>query len=176
MLWLARPPILRWIGACILVAVAAWAEFAPSPYVEMPFLASDLPAGSPIGPSDVEMRRIPNIGLTPASTGGFAAAGLAAGDPLVASMSVDFVVPEGWFVIDAPLPSGARPGSPGTGVILGTSPEHASRTFPILVVSTAPADTFEAGGGTAAVPGDWVAEAAAAASAGRLVIGIEAGR
>ncbi|CAN5768061.1 hypothetical protein BH23ACT5_BH23ACT5_02460 [soil metagenome] len=172
MLWLSRPPLVRWAAALCLVVVAVWVEFAPNPSVEVPFLTADVRAGEPITPDVVEWRPVADPGFSPYPGEGFAVVDLRSGDPLLASMVTAISVPPGWLVIDATLPGSPVPGSAATAVVLPAVPGQALLTIPGIVVSGASADPFSGAGGTLAVSPNDVAEAAAAAATGRLVVGV----
>lgn len=170
MLWLARPPYLRWTAAALLVLVAAWSEFSPPPTTTLTFLAVDVAAGTPLDESHVVRRRVPAADITTVEPTGIAAVDLEVGDPLLASLLTDVAVPPGWNVIEAPVPDHAVPGSDATAIILaeGSAPIE----FPALVVSASGAGPFGEGSGSLAVSAEWTAAAAAAAAEGRLVIGV----
>lgn len=172
MLWLARPPYLRWAAAALVVAVAAWSEFSPPPTTTLAFMATDVPAGTRLDPSHVTRRQVPLTGVVTVEPEGVAAIDLRAGDPLLASMVAEVEVPEDWNLISAPVPAHAVPGVEATGVIL--EEEQPPVEFPAVVVSPGTADAFGDSSGTVAVSPEWTAAAAAAAAAGRLVIGVSA--
>lgn len=169
-LWLDRPPLIRWTAAALLVAVAAWGEFSPAPTEDHAFLSVDVPAGSVLTADHVEYRRLPLGTVSTVDPNGVAATDLRAGDPLVASMITDFAVPPGWVVIDAPVPSHAAPGMDATVVIVdeGTPPIE----FGAVVAHRADPDPFGSGGGALALPPEWTATAAAAVASGNLIVGI----
>lgn len=173
MLWLARPPYLRWAAAALLVALAAWSELSPPPTTTLTFLATDVAAGTEIEESHILRRRVPTSDIATVEPNGVAALDLKAGDPLLATMITDVAVPPGWNVIQAPVPDGAGPGAVATGVILtdGSAPIE----FPALVVSSSGSDPFGAATGRLAVSPEWTAAAAAAAAEARLVIGVRTG-
>jgi hypothetical protein len=172
-LWLARPPYLRWAVAVLLVMLAAWSEFSPPPTTTLTFLAVDVAAGTPLDESLVVRRRIPATDINTVDPVGVAAVDLKAGDPLLDHMVTEVVVPAGWNVIEAPVPDHAVPGAPATGVILadGSAPIE----FPALVVGSSGSDPFDGTDGSLAVSPEWTAAAAAAAAEGRLVIGVRSG-
>lgn len=171
MLWLARPPLLRWLAAAVLVLIAAWTELAPPPASEQFFLTEDVPAGTPLEPHHVERRTVANGVIDTVEPSGVAATDLRAGDPLLASMSTDTIVPEGWVIIEAAVPAHASPGAGATAIILGR--ESAPVQFPAVVVRQGGSDPFEGGQGVIAVPPDWTGPAAGASAEGRLVIGVQ---
>lgn len=173
MLWLERPPLLRWLAASLLVAVAAWSELAPPPTTESTFLAEDVAAGTPLEDHHIERRPVPVGVVSTVEPGGVAATDLRAGDPLVESMVTEVAVPPGWVVIEAAVPSHAPPGAPATAIILGEG--SAPIEFSAVVVGEGTTDPFGDASGTLAVPRQWVGPAAAAAAENRLVIGVEAG-
>ena len=172
MLWLSRPPFLRWLAAAVVIAFAAWTEFAPRPFSEIAVLNQDVAAGTPLTDEMVDTRRMPDPGFATVEPHGIAATGLNAGDPLLASMLTEIAVPPGWVALEAALPSGAWPGARATGVILAAEPGQATETFPAVIVETGN-DAFGTGTGSVAVPPEWIAAAGAAAAGGRLVIGVE---
>lgn len=172
MLWLERPPVLRWIGAALLVLVAAWSELAPPPTTPAVFLTTDVAVGTPLDDSHVTRRQVPRGAVETVEPVGVAAADLRAGDPLVASMVAEASIPAGWVLIEAPVPAHAAPGSEATGVIVGDG--AAPVEFPALVVAAGAGDPFGGSTGTLAVPAEWIGPAAAASAAGRLVVGVQA--
>ena len=173
MLWLQRPPYLRWAAAAALVALALWSEFAPPTAATLTFLAVDVAAGTPLTEDLVERRQVPTPGFATAEPTGVAVIDLAAGEPLVASMISETVIPDGWLLISAPMPGHAAPGLRATGVILPSGEDGAPITFPALVVDVGAGDAFADDSGTLAVPPEWLGPAATAAGSGRLVVGVE---
>lgn len=173
MLWLARPPYLRWAVAVLLVMLAAWSELSPPPTTTLTFLAVDVAAGTLLDESLVVRRRNPETEIDTVDPVGVAAVDLEAGDPLLDSMVTEVMVPAGWNVIEAPVPDHSVPGAPATGVILvdGSAPIE----FPAVVVGSSGSDPFGGADGRLAVSPEWTAAAAAAAAEGRLVIGVRSG-
>jgi len=172
-LWLERPPLLRWLAGAVVVAVAAWSELSPPPTAEVPYLAVDVPAGTRIGREHLSYREVP-AGVVPdvGLDGKVAATDLRAGDPLVPSLLAETAVPDGWLLIDAPVPDHAPPGTPAVGIVLRG--DAAPLEIPALVVARGSEDAFGDSQGTIAVPADVFADAAAAVAEGRLVVGVGA--
>ena len=125
MLWLSRPPYLRWLGAVAILGAGSL-DRGPTPAeVEHPYARIDLPAGSVVDEENVEWRRVPGGVLPPVELGGLALVDIPAGQPLspalVATDSIE--PPENWWALEVPLPPGALPGGavrlvllPGLGV------------------------------------------------------------
>lgn len=159
------------MAASLLVAAAAWSELAPPATSAETFLTEDVAAGTRLEPGHVEVRRVPSGTLRTVEPAGVAVTDLRAGDPLVESMISEVVPPPGWVVIEAPVPSHARPGAQATAIVLedGAAPIE----FPARVMHRAEQDPLGGGSGTLAVPADWLGSAAAASAEGRLVIGVE---
>jgi hypothetical protein len=172
MLWLERPPVLRWLGATVLVGFSLWSELAPPGGTPHTFLSRDIAAGTPLTADVVETRLVPDLGFETETPTGVAAVDLRAGDPLLAAAMTEVVVPDGWVMLEAPIPSHARAGSPAAALILPGEGESVTVELPAVVVATAPDDVFGVSAGTLAVPPEWFARAATAAAAERLVIGI----
>jgi hypothetical protein len=174
-LWLQPPPLLRWLAAGLLVAAAAWSEFAPPPGVEITVLARDVPAGTRLGPDVVETRRVSEPGFETVTPEGVALIDLKAGDPLLSTMLTEVSIPPDWVTIDAELPKQARPGQAAVAVVIGSEDGTAPVEFPAVVVEAGESDAFGSGAGSIAVPAQWVAVAGEAVAQGRLVVGVETG-
>lgn len=173
MLWLQPPPFLRWLAAGILVAAAAWSEFAPAPGVEITVLATDVTAGTLLVPDLVETLRVADPGFETVAPHGVAQVDLRAGDPLLASMIGEASVPTDWVSIDAEVPEGARPGQAAVAIVTAAADGNQPTEFPALVVKSARQDAFGDRIGSIAVPPEWAARAGQALAEGRLVIGIK---
>lgn len=113
-LWLGRPPYLRWFAAtALIIAALVWdiSERATEPF---PFAATDLVRGQLITPEDVQWRPVPVGSLTlPPLEGSIAAVAIISGDPIVASLvSTAAAPPLNSWAVPVPLPIGAAPGTP----------------------------------------------------------------
>lgn len=111
-LWLGRPPYLRWIAATTLVVAGlVWdiSERATEPF---PFAASDLNRGQVLEPEDIEWRPVPSGSLVmPDLNGATAATPIRSGDPIVPSLvAVGALIPSDSWAVPVPLPLGAGPG------------------------------------------------------------------
>lgn len=173
MLWLENPPYLRWLAAVCLVLLAAWSEFTPPATESANYLAVDVAAGTTLGPELIRERRVLVGTVETVDPDGVAVTDLSAGEPLVASMVTDVVVPPGWMLIDAPVPAGTSPGTPARAVI--RSDGSAPMEVEALVIRAEANDPFETTSGVVAVPAEWMAVAATAAAEGRMVMGVAAG-
>ena len=101
MLWLHRPPYLRWIGAVLLVLGALVLDLSERATVPHPFVAEEVTKGGPISADVVEWRDIP-VGLldAPLIDDAVAARRLMPGEPiLVTSIGTPYEVPEGWWSV-----------------------------------------------------------------------------
>jgi hypothetical protein len=112
-LWLGRPPYLRWFAAAALVAAALVWDVSERSTEPFPFAAAELSRGQAIVPDDVEWRQIPVGSLTqPHLEGATAAVAIAAGDPIVGSLISDAsTVPLNSWAVPVPLPLGAVQGT-----------------------------------------------------------------
>lgn len=174
MLWLQPPPVLRWLVAGLLVAAAAWSEFAPEPGVEITVVRSDVSAGAALGPDLVETVRMPDPGFETVAPHGVALIDLRAGDPLLPTMVSEVPVPLDWVTIDAPLPGRAKPGQVAVAVITTAGEALQPVQFPAMVVAAGTSDAFGTETGAIAVPPEWVAPAGQAMAEGRLLVGVRA--
>ncbi|MDH3606265.1 MAG: hypothetical protein OER12_04650 [Acidimicrobiia bacterium] len=165
MFWFGRPPLLRWMGAALLVVAAAVVEFWPSATVTHPFTASDTAAGDRL---DVEWRAVPaGLLVQPPLTGMVASHAMKRGEPITPSdVEAPIAVPAGWWALAVELPIPVAPGSE-TRLVLGEGPTVAG-----LVVAISEPDPFDISGPTAlmAVPGEDAGRVAAAVAARELVV------
>ncbi|VAV91468.1 hypothetical protein MNBD_ACTINO01-1548 [hydrothermal vent metagenome] len=113
MLWLARPPYLRWFAAgAILLAALSWdlSKRQTEPY---PFAAQTITRGEPLGDDNIEWREVrvgvfPVVDLTDAS----ARVDIIGGTPICASVISRAVpLPSGWWSIPIDLPAGTPEGA-----------------------------------------------------------------
>jgi hypothetical protein len=174
-LWLERPPYLRWLAAAVLVTVAAWVELGPEPTMPVWFATDAIPAGTALTPDRFTRREVAWVGSAPARPEGVASVDIAAGDPLVPSLRAEVVVPAGWMAVAAPLPPDAVTGSDATLVILPGVAGQAAAAVPALVLRPAGDDAFGNGSGTVAVPPDRVTEVLVAAADDRLAAAVVVG-
>lgn len=167
MLWLSRPPWLRWLAVTGLVCLALWSELRPTPTVEHPFARVEIAPGDPLTPENVEQRRIP-VGVLPPTEieGGSARSGIGAGEPLTPSaIAMGTVAPSGWYLVPAEVPRGGSIGQSVRLIALDTG-----LTTEGVVTAMSSDDPFEARTGSVAVPGEMAAEMARASLNGSLVV------
>ena len=88
MLWIARPPYIRWTLIGLVVLTSLWLELRPSPTVSHPFLSRDLQPGEPVADA-LEWRDIAPGVLEPVPGAGFADRRLVRGQPLVPGDTTD---------------------------------------------------------------------------------------
>lgn len=176
MLWLDRPPYLRWTAAGLLAAVAFWSEFGPAPTTDAWIAVRDVAPGDALT-HDLFVRRQVSWEDGPETIAphGVAAVHITAGDPLLASMATSLMIPDGWMVLAAPLPPGSVPGAEATVVLLpAASDDGQTRSVPAVVAGEGSDDPFDDGVGTIAVPGERLPEVVAAAASDRLVVAVSA--
>jgi len=111
MWWLRPVPWFRWVVAALLVGVAIVSDIGQSGSTPYPFAAEAMAAGEAIGDASVEWRDLP-IGLLPdPNLEGRLRFDITAGTPLLpAFVDADPIVPEGWWLVDVPLPHGVVAG------------------------------------------------------------------
>lgn len=168
MVWLLRPPYLRYAAAALIILGALYLDLRPAPEVDHPFLTTGVPAGAMIGPADVEWRSIPSGTLPAVEPAGVAVADLPAGTPLVAALLMTAPsIPDGWFALEIPVPDLATPGSPVRIVV------DAETWTDAVVIALAPESNDFLGQGNnalVAVPGDAAAIVAEATRTGSVTV------
>lgn len=172
MVWLQTPPWARWILSALIAAVALWVELGPDPTVSHPFAIVDIAAGDVVDETNTEMRQLAAGLLAPVELGGTAGLPIVAGDPILDTGLGDgaATVPTGWWVMEVPLPRGARTGDEARLVLLDTGEMVDGR-----VVGAVDEDPLGSGLGMVAVDPAGAQEAAVAAAEGRIAIMIATG-
>ena len=141
MLWLHRPPYLRWIGGVALVLAAAALDLSGRATEPRPFAAVAITRGEAVTAEVIEWRDVP-VGLLPSVDLVDARAGrpIAEGEPLVPSaLGGDSQIPDGWWAVPMILPEGV---AAGTVVRLVTL--EPSATVDGIVVSVSDGGAFSA--------------------------------
>jgi len=175
-LWISRPPYVRWTLIGLVVLVSLWLELRPSPTVGHPFLTRDLGRGESVDDA-LEWREIPPGVLEAVSGTGFANRPLAGGQPLLPGDTTDMStsVPGGWWLVDVAVPVEATAGTRVQLVIL-PSPGH----LPVApiggLVTGVRSGPYDDDGliGTVALPPDRAATAAVAVAEKRVSVLVEA--
>lgn len=179
MLWLQRPPYLRYLAGGLIVALAVFVELRPTPTVEHPFALRDLSPGEAVDDQDVDWRQVPQGLLRPVALPGVLSQPVAAGEPLTpTALSQDPpTAPEGWWVVEVPLPLAARRGQEVRLVLTPVLPGDPPATVPGVVVMPATPDDGLSGPapGLVAVPPDWVEATAAAVAELRVTVALAGG-
>ena len=176
MLWISRPPYVRWTLIGLVVLTSLWLELRPSPTVSHPFLSRDLERGQPVEDA-VEWRDIAPGVLEPVPGTGFADRRLSEGQPLLPGDTTDvsIEVPPGWWLVDVNVPSEATAGTRVQLVIL-PSPGHLPVPPIGGLVTGVRSGPYEDEGlvGTVAFPPDRAATAAVAVAEDRVSVLVEA--
>lgn len=165
MFWFGRPPLLRRVGAVLLILGAGIIEFWPTSTVQYPFAAVETAAGASL---QVEWREVPAGLLEPPALSGMVASHrIARGDPITPSdVRRPLGIPHGWWALTVEVPSALEPGAE-TRLVLDSG-----RPVAGIVVATNEPGPFAASGLTAlvAVPGEDAARVAAAVAARQVVV------
>ncbi len=169
MLWLGRPPYLRWVAAVAVVAAAAAMDLRGRREVPVPYAATTIERGDPIAPRVVVWRpaAVGSVPVPEDLDGAVAAVRIERGDPIVASVvSRDRPIPEGWWSVPVALGPGATKGDAVRLVLV-----DGDRIVPGVVVEEGEADVLTAASvGSVAVPEVDATDVAVAAAEGRLVV------
>jgi hypothetical protein len=165
---MARPPYLRRVGAAALVVAALWFELTPEPTVLHPFARASMNPGEALTLAKVEMRPVPPGLLTPVEVGGILTGPIAAGEPLTPSVLGSAPsIPEGWWALELPVPSGVPAGS---AVKLAVESDGRLRVVSGIVVRTGSPEDFDQPTALIAIPEQEVGPAAAAAMRGSVAV------
>lgn len=112
-LWLSRPPFLRWFAAgTIVLAALAW-DLSKRQSESFPFAATTISAGAAITDDLIDWKPVPAGSIpVPVLAGASATADIDAGDPLTRSvLSRTQQLPQGWWSIPVEIPSGIPVGA-----------------------------------------------------------------
>jgi len=112
-LWLGRPPYLRWIAATSLVVAGLVWDVTERATELFPFAAVDMARGQFLASEDIEWRPVTSGSMVmPNLVGVTAATAIRSGDPIVPSLvSVSAPIPADSWAVSVPLPPGAGPGT-----------------------------------------------------------------
>ncbi len=169
-LWLGRPPYLRWIAAfSVILAAVVWdtSRRATEPF---PFAAIDVARGQAISEEHIEWRPMPVGALhLPDLHGVSASTKIRAGDPIVASLVTAVPsLPADWWAVAVPLPIGL-----GGGIEVRLVFSDGTSVAGVVVQSATEDSLGFVSDGLVAVPGIIAGSVALAASNGDLVVLIE---
>ena len=174
MLWLARPPYLRWAAMVLVVVVALVVDLRDQRSELRPFASRDIARGAPVDGA-VEWRAVAADGWRAVEVAGtVAATDIRRGDPVTASsLSRASVPPEHWWSIELDLPKGAAAGRPAR-IVVADPPLSVDG----IVGSVSDGGAFAATtSGLIAVPPDTADAVARAAAVGRarVLLGVGGG-
>lgn len=167
MLWLSRPPYLRWIAAAAIVVVALVWDLSGRRTEQYPFATSAITRGTPLSEAGIEWRpAASDLFLVPDVSNATASADIEPGDPITRSVVSEVPpVPGDWWAIPLMVPADVQPGA----VIRVVLPNGTGISG--IVVRSAVSDTFgSTGAATVAFPGEVVDLVARASSLGDLVV------
>ena len=174
MIWLSRPPWIRWALSVVIAAGALWVEFGSGATTQHPFAVTQISVGDAIDEKNTELRSVPTGLLAPVDPIGYANRAFAPGEPLTASgVGESTPLPrsvDGWWAVALDIPNGARIGDQVQLVLLDTG-----QVVPGIVDAVAEDDPLGDGSGAVAVPSEYAVEVAAGIANGRVVILIAAG-
>lgn len=172
MLWLQRPPLVKWIAVGLISCVALWLEIRPDPMVDHPFATAEIAPGEAIGPQNTDLERVPSDLFDPPSSGQVALRRIPAGSPIMSSVvgEPQAVIPEGWWTVAMEVPPGAAVGDRVRVVVLDTV-----ETVEGIVTSVTSDDPFASLRGGVAVEAARASEVAVAAANGRVSVLVSTG-
>ncbi len=174
MIWLQRPPWIRWILSALIASGALWVEFGSGATTDHPFAIAEINTGDAITDLNTELRAIPSGILDDVAPIGFATRPFSVGEPLTPD-GINETTPlpssvDGWWALAVDVPAGARIGD-GVQLVLLDS----GLVVPGIVDAVAGDDPLGDGSGAVAIPSDYAVEVAAGVANGRVVILVAAG-
>lgn len=172
MLWLTRPPYLRWLVAAVAVALALYAELRPPPTAPHPFAVEEIPAGEEVTRARVELRPVPPGMLGDVELPAVAGRTIRPGEPVLpaALEGVAGSIPEGWWALELPVPEGASPGMELRVVVAPADLGGEAQAVPGVMVQSSSADVALEPSTLVAVPPAAGVEVAVAAREGRVTV------
>lgn len=170
--WFVSPPYVRYVLASVVVLVALWIDVRPPPGEARLVARNDIPAGTPLAAALFEEVTVPSGLLEPVLPDGVAAITIAAGEPLLPSHVAFIAPPEGWWVVQLPIPPGVGPGADLRLVLLPTDPTEKPESIPGIVITPpgSSATGFGEPTGSVAIPEQKIERVAVAASSGRVMV------
>jgi len=169
-LWLSRPPYLRWFAAAAIVLAAfAW-DLSGRQTAQYPFAATDLERGSLLSNDAIDWRVAPDrIFVVPDLSNATASTDIAQGDPITRSvLSPSMSIPDGWWSVPVALPQTAFAGAT-IRVVLPNGDGVSG-----VVIDPPKSDSFGSlGPATVAFPGGVAELVAQMAALGELVVLVE---
>lgn len=174
MIWLQRPPWIRWVLSALIAAAALWVEFGSGSTIDHPFAIAEINTGDAITDLNTELRAIPSGLLDDVAPVGFATRPYSAGEPLTpAGLSETTPLPhsiDGWWALSVDIPAGARIGDEVQLVLLDSG-----LAVPGIVDALIDEDPLGDGTGAIAVPSEFAVEVADGVANGRVVVLVAAG-
>ena len=167
MIWLQKPPYIRWSLALLISIGALWVELRGDGTAEHPFAAQPIAAGDLFDDVNVEMRAVPSGLLEPVTANGHATRSFAVGEPITSAgvSAAPTVGARGWWKIEVGIPAGSFPGDEVQLVLIDSG-----LVVPGRIASVGEDDPLSSGAGTVAIPPEHVAAVASAVAAQRLVV------
>jgi SAF domain-containing protein len=166
--WLARPSYWRWAAATLIIATSLYLELRPTPTVEHPFAATDIAAGTDVTTAHIEWRSVPIGVLSSTTLEGYLLVDLNAGEPFLPSLLGSApTIPNGWWGLSVPVPTGSVAGSE---VRLVVDVRGSPRVVPGVLIRTFEETTIEGTTALVAIPEDEAGAVAAALADGALSV------
>ena len=113
MLWLSRPPYVRWFAAvAIVLAALAW-DLSGRQTAQYPFAATDLGRGTALSDDTIVWKTAPTgVFPIPDLRNATASTAIAKGDPITRSvLGPSISIPEGWWSVPIALPKATVAGA-----------------------------------------------------------------
>lgn len=174
MIWLSRPPWIRWVLSALIAAGALWVEFGSGTTTQHPFAVTQINTGDAINAQNTELRSVSSGLLEPVDPVGYANRAFAPGEPLTVGGVGDTTplpqTDDGWWALAVDIPTGARIGDEVQLVLLDSG-----LVVPGIVDAIPGDEPLGDGSGAVAIPSDYTVDVAAGVANGRVVILIAAG-
>lgn len=175
MLWLSRPPYLRWVGAGVLAVLAIYGRLAPTPTELRPFAIRAIAPGEEVTGDAVDWRPVPAGLLPEVDLPAVSAEAIRPDEPILPSDLGEVVsAPSDWWAVEVGIPPGTTPGT--TVRLVASDPAGATAVVPgtVMAITGTPDGFDDRVKALVAVPPDGVAVVSVAAAEQRLTVAVAA--
>lgn len=172
MYWFVNPPYARYALATLVVLVALWVDLRPPPRETRLVARDDISAGTILTEELFEEVSVQVGLLAPVRPDGVAVIDISEGEPLLPGHLAFVEPPDGWWIVQLPVPPGAGPGADLRIVLHPADPTDQPDSVPgIVITPSGPSMSgFGEPTGSVAIPEQSIERVSVAASSGRVTV------